>query len=158
MSFPLNAAKLRKLTDLRPKLQNDTRSSSISLMLQRYIQVHEIIKQIELLEVQELRLCDDGHVEVKRLFRLLDDLPSVTKELQSEDIGLCLARVLFDGVVEKHKQADSRLGPSSSGLSIAEILGCQQGRWAGRERLEGDVSVVAHERRRSYYRSHARPD
>lgn len=113
MSFQIPAAKLRKLTHLRPKLRNDTRWSSTYVMLQRYIQVHEIIKQIELPEVQELRLCDGDHVEVERLFRLLGDLQSVTKELQFEDVGLCLACVLFDGVMEKHPQASSRLRPRS---------------------------------------------
>lgn len=58
-------------------------------------------------------------MEVERLFRHLGDLQSVTKELQSEDFGLCLERVLFDGVIENtHKPVPT----SDPSLDLSKIL------------------------------------
>lgn len=114
ISFQIPSAKLRRLTPLKPKMGNETRWSSTYEMLERYIRLKSYIPQIGVDEVEELMLSEDEDDDLLRLLRQLKDLDSVTKALQDARHGLYDARLLFEGVMDKHPSTRSRLGTRSN--------------------------------------------
>jgi len=50
---------------------------------------------------------------IESLFKQLNDLDSVTKELQKDAVTCADVRALFDGVIEQYPATANRLGPRS---------------------------------------------
>lgn len=105
LSIEIVAAKLCKLTHLCPRLRNDTRWSSIFSTVDRYRRLRKFPLQIDSPDEPEFYLDDENDKELDRLFRILGDLDSVTKALQSPDVSLANAPSFWWSYKEIHLNA-----------------------------------------------------
>ncbi|OWZ23465.1 hypothetical protein PHMEG_0001632, partial [Phytophthora megakarya] len=97
-------AVLRRVSQLTPPLQNDTRWSSTYEMVARYIVIQPCIVQLglELLVEHETHLSRAEHERIKALMKHLEKFEGVTKELQRTSLTLSAVRRLFDQVVKEY--------------------------------------------------------
>ncbi|KAF0706983.1 hypothetical protein AaE_013834 [Aphanomyces astaci] len=108
------SAKLRRLTDLRPKQRNQTRWNSSVAMLDRYVKLKPFFPLMGVEEIDNLLLSVRQERDIDVLLAKLIDLNSVTLELQDEAITLADVRGLFDEVVGEFPSANERLRPGAS--------------------------------------------
>lgn len=78
-------------------------------MLLYFQKLLEFILQVDDDEIQELIPSAEDQVDVRYLCYKLKDLDSVTKELQSDSTTLSDAHLLFDAVIQRNRQAQSRV-------------------------------------------------
>ena len=101
LSFLKQSAKLRKATNLRPVLRNETRWSSAYSMLQRYFDIQHFVDKTD---PELLQLLSTPIQERKLTEEVLQDMKffeSISKKLQSVETTLADNRVLFDGLILK---------------------------------------------------------
>ena len=94
------SAKLRKATNLRPVLRNETRWSSAYSMLQRYSDIQHFVDKTD----PELLQLLPTPIQERKLTEVLQDMKffeSISKKLQSDEKTLADIRVLFDGLILK---------------------------------------------------------
>ena len=111
----LLGAKLKKLTNLTPKLRNVTRWSSSYQMVQRYVELREYLALLESDEVDALSLTPAENRRADALLLQLKPLESVNKVLQTNSTTVSDARALFDAVIQKYSDTTNRLS-SSAGI------------------------------------------
>jgi hypothetical protein len=105
------SAKLRSHTDLKPHCRNQTRWSSTYQMLNRYTQIRDFLPLLEIDELDEKLLNNRQNRDVDSLIEELNDLNSVTLELQRDDITISEVRGIFDYVLEKYPMLYDKLSP-----------------------------------------------
>ena len=110
---PISAAKLRQVTELKAKVHNVTRWSSVSSMLHRYCELHGIIEELEIDGIEELVLSKRENKKIEELCVQFRELDSVTQHLQSEECTISEVRLLFDGVIEAYPRTNSRLNANA---------------------------------------------
>ncbi|ETV75063.1 hypothetical protein H257_10662 [Aphanomyces astaci] len=108
------SAKLRRLTDLRPKQRNQTRWNSSVAMLDRYVKLTPFLPLMGVEEIDNLLLSVRQDRDIDLLLAKLIDLNSVTFKLQDEAITLADVRGLFDEVLCEFPNANERLRPGAS--------------------------------------------
>ncbi len=103
------AAELRKHTHLRAKCSNVTRWSSTAQMLRRYIQIKEILPQLNSGDLDSMILNGRDTCKVEGLCDEVTQLDEITKALQKEDVNMADVRALLDTVTEEYPQFSDRL-------------------------------------------------
>ncbi|ETV74871.1 hypothetical protein H257_10910 [Aphanomyces astaci] len=108
-----NAAELKKLTALKPKLLQTTRWSSAFEMLRRFQKLLPSLEQMP----KRAKLKMSSKAMLKRMERslpLLTKWQSVTKYLQRRDCSAANIRVIFDEVLSEWPSMESRLASEAS--------------------------------------------
>lgn len=83
-------------------------------MLQRFVEIKEIMKKVDDTEVQDLLLDDDIQINiVKLLCKMLSDLDSVTIALKSTKVSVADAPDLYDAVVAHNPETKSRISQTA---------------------------------------------
>lgn len=108
------SAKLAKFTKLRAKTRNCTRWSSCFEMLKRYKEIKNFLPLLLIPELDELLPSTLEDREINNILVKLNDLESITKTLQREDINLNDVRCLFDEVIQEYPETATRLAMDSS--------------------------------------------
>jgi len=116
-----NAANLRYMHAPTAKLDNDTRWSSVYDMLKRYFQLHEVLQSITIPSVVRKIPSRQQHAELEELITCMQQLNSVTVELQRADVSLLEARVLFDGVMDLFPAMGHHLAEDAKILSNVDF-------------------------------------
>lgn len=106
---PIAAGKLRHMTPLKAQVSNATRWSSSFVMIKRYREIREWIEKIGDEEIVELLLSKKEDKEIDVIFAKLDDLQSVTIELQRDNISMAEARTVFDTAIGTYPSMNERL-------------------------------------------------
>lgn len=117
LSYQIPAARLRRLTHLKAKIDNDTRWSSTYEMLKRYIDIKDVLPELGMPEIDDLLLIEEDHIQVVSTCKKLEDIDSITKKLQDPTISISDTRALFDGMIERFSSMDcmkQRLGPKAA--------------------------------------------
>lgn len=96
--YLIHAALLRCQTHLTAQWANATRWSAIYEMMSRYSELKDYLSNIEYAEVTELLFTDHKNEEVDALRKCLQDLNSISGELQADSTTLADGRVLLQGV------------------------------------------------------------
>ena len=107
--------KLKKLTNLTPKVRNVTRWSSSYQMVQRYVELREFLALLESDEVDALSLTPAENRRADALLQQVKPLESVNKVLQTNSNTVSDASVLFDAVIQKYSDTANLLS-SSAGI------------------------------------------
>ncbi|RHZ16442.1 hypothetical protein DYB31_000992, partial [Aphanomyces astaci] len=94
------AGELTRFTDLLPICRNVTRWSSTFQMVQRYLALLPFLPEVS--GVRDLLLLSGQNTRVKKLFFVLEQFESVTKQLQAEDLDMADARTMFHGLHCRH--------------------------------------------------------
>lgn len=118
LQHPIRRAKLREHTDLAPIKSCDTRWSSVSQMLNRYMKMKDHLEASDIDEIQELILERKENQEIETLMHLMKSLDSITICLQRDNAKLSEVRVLFDTVINLVPELNDRL------KSDADIVEC----------------------------------
>ncbi len=108
------AVKLRLKTDLRAKIDCSTRWLSTTEMLRRYAQLRDYISDIEYEQINSSIPNPRENRKIDTLCSTFDELDSVCKALQQDEMTCSDARALFDEAIEYHLETGSRLGSASS--------------------------------------------
>jgi len=89
------------------------RWSSAAVMLNRYLVTKEFLTDLkkEIEDLDELIPNSKKNKQICMLCDQLNDLDSVTKELQKDAVTSADVRALFDGVIESYPSTANRLGP-----------------------------------------------
>jgi hypothetical protein len=107
------AGKLRKHTLLKAKTRNLTRWSSTHDMVKRYFSIREFLPLLKLDYIDSLLPSIRQERELEVLLSVMENLESVTKALQKEDLNIGSVRSLFDAVIEEHPDMKARLSNSA---------------------------------------------
>ena len=102
---------LRRKTNLRPVMRNDTRWSSTFMMVELYILLKDFL-DVNDPELIPLLLSPSDNATVLSLLKDLENFESVSKEFQKEDISYLKIRLLFDSLVEDYPTLDNNLSPN----------------------------------------------
>lgn len=134
LCFPLRRAKLREMTDLSPVKCNETRWSSMHVMLKRYVAIREFLPKLMIEDVDELLLSRKDDQQVDKLLETMAQLDSITLCLQRDDTTMAQVRVMFDTVIEHMPNMENRLKPDADIVESKEfeagIVHIQQNRVA----------------------------
>jgi len=108
---PIPAAKLRKLTTIKPKLHVVTRWSSTVDMMRRYAELRDYICDVEIDGLDEMLLSVRENKILDKFCSSFTDIDSITKALQSDALTISEVRCYFDSIIEIYPGTISRLGP-----------------------------------------------
>ena len=103
-----NAAALRKKTDLRPVMRNQTRWSSAFKMISRFLELYPFL-DVTNPEIAEFLPTAIEKIEIECVYEDLKKLDSITLKLQNDKLSLFETRVLFDPVIGKFPQIASHI-------------------------------------------------
>lgn len=133
----LLSARLRKLTDLRPKVRNITWWSSTYEMLRWYVQIRQVVAKLESDEIDAMTLSSSENCRVESLILQIEPLSSLTKALQHDSLTVCEDKVFFDAVIEKYPESTDCLSAS------AGIIHCPNFESALVKIQRGEVSALS---------------
>ena len=108
------AAKLRRLTSLKPITSCVTRWSSVFHMLCRFQKLSHYINQLNDEDIIDLVPNNRESKSIEDLIGILRDLNSVTKRFQADDNTIADVRAVLDKVISKYPGTKTRLDSSAS--------------------------------------------
>ena len=114
LGYTIAAAKLPQHTHYRPKCHTVTRWSSTAAILFRYQNIKEFIPDLQIDEMIDLIPAPRKERTLARVLNQFQDFDSITKALQRSNITCSEVRVLFDGMIEKYPEIQSRLSPTTN--------------------------------------------
>jgi hypothetical protein len=98
------AALLRKHTDKKAILRNDTRWSSAFQMLSRYNEFSEFLSHPDFQDLHDLLLSPSQLIQLRGALKTLKDFEKVTKALQSTDTTIAYVQRLFMALISKYPE------------------------------------------------------
>ena len=110
------SAVLRKKTELRPVLRNDTRWWSTFVMVERYIKLRPFLDESDT-DIVLLMLSPAEEIQIRVLHENLQKINSVSKKLQTEGTNLYEIRILFETILEEYPHLGYYLGLESESIS-----------------------------------------
>lgn len=110
----LLSARLRRFTQLRPKIRNPTRWSSTYDMMKRYKQLSPFFSDIDSSEIVELALSPSELRTLDALLNKLKVFESVSKVLQKDRTSIGDVRAVFDAIIDEFPSTSNRLGSYSA--------------------------------------------
>ncbi len=114
LRFLVSAAKLRRYTELKALGANRTRWSSTYVILERYLRVREHILKLDIPGIVTLILTPTEDKTIESLCSKLSDLDSVAKALQSDNMTVHEASVLFDSIIDSYPCTKDRFAAKLS--------------------------------------------
>jgi hypothetical protein len=96
------AALLRKYSDKKAIIRNDTRWSSAYQMLSRYDEFSSFLSHHEFQEFNDLLLSPLELLQLRNLLKALLDFEKVTKKLQCASTTVAYSRRLFSALITKY--------------------------------------------------------
>ena len=103
------SGKLRKKTDLRPKIRNDTRWSSTYSMLKRYFDLQNFLDLADR-DTADLLPGPSENFKLRECLEHLQKFESVSKKLQRTTCTKKESRILFDALLSQFPELSQPLG------------------------------------------------
>ncbi len=121
---PISIANLREFTGLSAQVSNATRYSSTATMLRRFLCAKDHLEKLNIRDIgSEISILSVVRY-LEQLCAKFTELDCAKKELDSHNLNLTDAQVLFDTVLEDYPEKKDQLGVSPSIVHVSISVYC----------------------------------